>query len=158
MPMTSDDIGAIRHIFVAAMRGGPMLARAEVCAQKDSGLYGDRYADPTIRRSSNYQLTLIELEHIEAFRAASGLPLAPHEPRRNLVTEGADLNSLLGRRFAVGEVELEGLEICEPCGLFARRTHAEVLKFFVHKGGLGARVLTDGVIRTGDRVRVLGHP
>jgi MOSC domain-containing protein YiiM len=153
--MRPDGTGLVRHIFVAAMRGAPMLARTEVRVQKDRVLYGDRYADPTIRRSSNYPLTLIELEHIEAFQAASGLPLAPYEPRRNLVTEGADLNSLLGRRFTVGEVELEGIELCEPCGLFARRTHAEVLKFFVHKGGLGARILTDGIIRTGDRISAL---
>jgi MOSC domain-containing protein YiiM len=147
--------GIIRHIFVATVRGAPMLAQTEVRAQRDSGLYGDRYADPTNRRSSDYQVTLIELEHIEAFAAASGLPLAPHEPRRNLVTEGVDLNSLLGQRFAVGEVEVEGLELCEPCGLFARRTHSDVLKFFIHKGGLRARILTDGFIRTGDRVNAL---
>jgi MOSC domain-containing protein YiiM len=49
-------------------------------------------------------------------------------------------------------VELEGLELCEPCSLLARRTHREALKFFVHKGGLRARILTGGLIRVGDSV------
>jgi len=134
-----------------------MRALSEVRAQADGGLHSDRCANPTIRKSPDYQLTFIQLEHIEAFVAASSLPLAPHEPRRNLVTEGVDLNSLCGQRFAVGDVQIEGLELCEPCSLFARRTHPEILKFFVRKGGLRARILTDGFIRLGDPVTLLPH-
>jgi len=129
-----------------------MRPLAEVNAEAERGLAGDRYADSSNRKSPDYQITLIELEHIVAFVRASGLPLSPHEPRRNLVTEGVDLNALRGRRFTVGEAELEGLELCEPCSPFARRTHALVVKFFVHKGGLRARIVTGGLIRVGDSV------
>src|SRR5690242_11993889 len=132
-------MGLIRHIFVASQRGAPMAPLEEVQAEAGKGLQGDRYADPVNRKAPDYQITLIELENIEAFARASGRSLAPHEPRRNLVTEGVDLNALLGRRFMVGAAELEGLELCEPCRLFARRTHAQVLELLVHKGGLRAR-------------------
>jgi MOSC domain-containing protein YiiM len=134
-----------------------MVALPEVRAQRDGGLQGDRYADSANHKSPDYQLTLIQLEHIEAFALASGLSLAPHEPRRNLVTEGVDLNSLCGQQFAIGEVQIEGLELCEPCRLFARRTHPEILKFFVHKGGLRARILTEGLIRIGDPLMLIPH-
>ena len=129
-----------------------MLSLAEVEAVTDVGLKGDRYAEAPNRRSSDYQLTLIESENIAAFTQASGLPLAPHEPRRNLVTIGVSLNRLCGQRFSVGTVELEGLELCEPCGLFAKRTHPQVVRFFVHKGGLRCRIIRGGIIRVGDAI------
>jgi len=127
-----------------------MSELTQVEAITDVGLRGDRYEQAQHRRSSDYQLTLIELENIEAFARSSGLPLAPHEPRRNLVTFDVRLNELCGKRFTVGEVELEGLELCEPCGTFAKRTHPQVVRFFVHKGGLRCRIIRGGVIRVGD--------
>src|SRR5262245_14462333 len=111
-------MGTVKHIFIAAERGAPMVALAEVEAIGDCGLKGDRYAEAQNRKSADYQVTLIELENIDAFTRASGLSLAPHEARRNLVTLGIRLNELCGRRFHVGDVELEGLELCEPCGTF----------------------------------------
>ena len=142
----------IAHIFISQARGAPMMEVASAEALADCGLRGDRYADARLRKSPDYQVTLIELENIEAFAISAGVPLARHGPRRNLVTEGVDLNGLIGRRFVVGEAELEGLELCEPCSTFAKRTHPEVVKFFVHKGGLRARILRGGRIRVGDQV------
>ena len=147
-----ETMGYIQHIFVAPVRGAPMAPLAEVEALEECGLRGDRYADARNRKSVDYQLTLIEIENIQAFAQASGLPLAPHEPRRNLVTVGVRLNEFCGKRFKVGEVELEGLELCEPCGTFAKRTHPEVVRFFVRRGGLRCRILRGGFIRVGDAV------
>jgi MOSC domain-containing protein YiiM len=104
-------MGSVRYIFVAPRRGVPVRSLAEVHALTDSGLDGDRYADPKNRKSPDYQLTLIEIEYIEAFAKATGLPLAPDQPRRNLVTMGVNLNALCGQRFVIGDVELEGLEV-----------------------------------------------
>jgi len=129
-----------------------MVTLAEVEAIADCGLRGDRYADPANRRSQDYQLTLIEAENIEAFAQASGLPLAPYEPRRNLVTVGVRLNDLCGKRLSVGGAQLQGLELCEPCATFAKRTHAQVLRFFVYRGGLRCKILQGGIIRVGDHV------
>lgn len=129
-----------------------MISLDEVEAFREEGLRGDRYADASLRKSPDYQITLIEIENIEAFVRTSGLALAPHEPRRNLVTSGVNLNVLVNKRFFVGEVELEGLELCEPCATFAKHTHLEVVSFFVHKGGLRARIIRGGVIRVGDPV------
>jgi MOSC domain-containing protein YiiM len=145
-------MGSIHHIFIAPARAEPMISLREVEALADRGLRGDRYAEAANRKSPDYQLTLIEVENILAFEKAFALPLAPHEPRRNLVTKGTTLNDLCGKRFRVGEVELEGLELCEPCGAFATRTHPEVVRFFVHKGGLRARIIRGGMIRVGDSI------
>lgn len=145
--------GTVKHLFIATDRGSPMLGLPEVEAVRDVGLQGDRYAQAANRKSADYQFTLIELENIEAFAQASGLRLAPDEPRRNVVTVGVRLNDLCGKRFTIGAVELEGLELCEPCGTFAKRTHPQVIRYFVHKGGLRCRIIRGGTIRIGDQVR-----
>jgi MOSC domain-containing protein YiiM len=131
-----------------------MAALQSVAAIAGTGLVGDRYAEARNRRGPKYQLTLIELENIEAFREATGLSLAVDGPRRNIVTTGVRLNELCGLRFRVGAVLVEGLELCEPCTLFRKRTFPEALRFFVGKGGLRARVLEGGVLAVGDQVAV----
>ena len=127
-----------------------MQSVSAVEALTDQGLRGDRYLDAKVRRNADQQVTLIELESIEAFTRETGLSLEPGMPRRNIVTRGARLNELCGRRFTVGGVLLEGLELCEPCRLFAKRTHRAALQFFAGRGGLRARIVTGGEIRVGD--------
>jgi MOSC domain-containing protein YiiM len=116
------------------------------------GLAGDRYAEAKNRRGPDYEVTLIESENIEGFTRATGRSLTPEMPRRNIVTAGVRLNELLDRRFSVGRAVFEGLELCEPCSLFAKRTHSEVLAFFRGKGGLRARIVSGGIVSVGDAV------
>jgi MOSC domain-containing protein YiiM len=129
-----------------------MEPRQSVAALTDGGLDGDRYSDATIRRGPEYQVTLIESENIAAFSELVDAPFTPDMPRRNIVTQGVRLNDLCGKRFKVGGATLEGLELCEPCALFAKRTHREVLKYFPRKGGLRARIVAGGEIHVGDPV------
>ena len=145
-------MGNVLHIFVAPSRGAPMEPRDTVTAIADTGLVGDRYAISAIRRGPDYQLTLIEIENIEAFARSVSRPFTPDKPRRNVVTQGVALNDLCGRQFRVGEVVLEGIELCEPCSLFAKRAGREVLKHFLHRGGLRTRIVEGGEIRVGDAV------
>jgi MOSC domain-containing protein YiiM len=145
-------MSTVMHIFVAAKKRAPMQSLTSVDAAANEGLRGDRYIESKHRPSADYQVTLIELENIEAFTRATGLALFPEMPRRNIVTCGVRLNDLCGRRFVVGKAVFEGLELCEPCGLFAQSTYREVLKFFVRRGGLRARIISSGQIRIGDSV------
>lgn len=142
----------VLKILIAPDAGAPTSSLEEVEAVAGSGLRGDRYFRREGDAAPESQITLIEHEHIEAFVAASALPLRHDEPRRNLVTTGVRLNALCGKRFRVGEVELEGIELCEPCGTFARRTYPQVVKAFVGKGGLRARIVIGGIIRRGDEI------
>jgi MOSC domain-containing protein YiiM len=116
------------------------------------GLAGDRYTEAKNRRGPDYEVTLIESENIEAFASATGRALAPDMPRRNIVTAGVRLNPLLGEQFSIGRAVFEGLELCEPCRLFAKRTYGEVLDFFRGKGGLRARIVSAGTVRIGDPI------
>jgi MOSC domain-containing protein YiiM len=129
-----------------------MSAQQSVQALTEGGLVGDRYSEEKNPRSPDYQVTFIELENIEAFVQATGLPLTPDMPRRNIITIGVRLKGLCGKRFSVGGARFEGLDLCEPCNLFARRTHREVLQFFAGRGGLRARIVSGGEIRVGDAI------
>jgi hypothetical protein len=116
-----------------------MFGVQQVEAVTSEGPRGDRYLDPAPRRSPDSQVTLIEAENIEAVRIATGLPLGPEMPRRNVVTRHVRVNDPVGRRFAVGPVTLDGLELCEPCALFMQRTHQQTLNFFSREGRLTRR-------------------
>lgn len=143
-------VGNVQHLFVAAHRGAPMQSVMSVDAIAGQGLTGDRYMIAGNRRSADYQVTLIERENIDAFCRDTGLPLSPDMPRRNIVTRCVRLNDFVGKRFAVGAAILEGVELCEPCNLMAKRTHREVLRYFIGKGGLRARILSGGLIQIDD--------
>jgi MOSC domain-containing protein YiiM len=145
-------VGRVEHIFIAPKKGAPVQALPAVAAIAECGLIGDRYSNELNRRNVGQQVTLIEAEAIEKFVAETGLAMAPHEPRRNLVTRGIDLNALLGERFKVGECEFEGFELCEPCATWGRKTHMEVVRFFVHRGGLNARIVKGGTISVGSSI------
>jgi MOSC domain-containing protein YiiM len=130
-----------------------------VRANAGVGLEGDCFAlgcghySPDLRVSRD--LTLIEAEVIEDLARKHGIQLAPGETRRNLTTRGIRLNELRGRRFWVGEVLCEGTRLCEPCQYLTEATGKPLLRALVHRGGLRADILRSGVIRRGDRLRVV---
>lgn len=75
--------------------------------------------------------------------------------RRNIVTRGVDLNSFVGRRFTVGDVECVGRRLAEPCAHLEKLSRPGVMRPLVHRAGLRADILTDGSISLGDTVAAL---
>jgi len=150
-------MGSVGAIFVADEAAGPMRQVDEVTAVAGSGLEGDRYQTSTGSFSKNplpnQQVTLIELEAIQAVNRDCDVSLEPSETRRNIVTSGVALNHLVDEQFTVGSVKLHGLKLCEPCGHLERLTRTGVKNALLHRGGLRAAVLTGGTIRVGDSVR-----
>lgn len=145
------------EILIATSPTDPMVPQTSVRAIPGRGLVGDRYFLGTGTFSPqppkpDFEITLIQQEHIAAFAARSGLPFTAREARRNLVTTGIDLNALVGCEFMVGTVKLRGLRLCEPCNYLAKQTSPEVLPGLVHQGGLRAQILTEGEIRVGDPI------
>lgn len=125
------------------------------------GLEGDhRYeqADGTRELPAKTEITFIESEAIDAASADYGIKLHAEECRRNVVTRGAPLNHLVGREFTVGEVRCRGLKLCEPCdyleGLLERPGFKKSL---LHRGGLRARILTEGEIKVGDAIEAVAE-
>src|SRR5437868_2245322 len=139
------------QILISPTPAHPMESVVSARAIPGKGLEGDRYFDGVGTFSPkphkpDYEITLIEKEQVDAFAKESGLPFSAHEARRNIVTEGVDLNALAGRQFLLGEVLIQGIRLCEPCNYLAKGTFPEVLAGLVHKGGLRAQILSEGII------------
>ncbi len=125
----------------------------EAEARTDRGLVGDRYFEGHGTFSNwepkgpGRELTLIEGEVL------AELQLSAAEARRNIVTEGVRLNELVGAKFRIGEVLIEGIRLCPPCTHLDKVTGKALLKPLADRGGLRANILSDGLIRVGDAVR-----
>src|SRR5262249_44814193 len=120
------------------------------------GLEGDRYfrGAGTFSRPGQpaQEVTLVEIEAVAAAARDHHFEIEPGALRRNLVTEGVPLNHLIGREIRVGETVLRGLRMCEPCTYLQRITQDGVVAAYVHRGGLRAQIVAEGVVRVGDRV------
>lgn len=149
-------------IYITPVPGKPTHSVPLVKAVPGLGLEGDRYfglpGTGHKRSGSGREITLIEIEALEALEREEGYHLAPGEARRNLVTRGVDLNDLVGREFQVGAVTLRGIRICEPCNYLAEMTDARVLSGLTHRGGLRAEILTAGKISVGDPIQPVTQP
>jgi len=145
-------------IFTAPAAEAPMVASDSVRAVAGYGLEGDRYfsGEGTFSgtvEAPSYEVTLVESEMVEAFNARGGVRLEPRDLRRNLVTAGVNLNTLVGKTFQLGDVTLKGTRLCEPCNHLATLVHPEVLGM-VHQAGLRAGIVSGGLIRVGDAVQI----
>lgn len=152
--------GRVLSIYIASAAGAPMREVAAVRAFPGRGLEGDRYWSDTGTYSRkpgpDREVTLIEIEALEALGRDYGVGLAPGESRRNIVTQGIALNHLVDREFTVGEVRLRGHRLCEPCRHLESLSRPGALRGLVHRGGLRAQVLSAGVMRAGDLVGMTG--
>ena len=126
----------------------------EVLANK--GVVGDRHFD-------NYndpycQLSLIESENIDEYNLKFGLNISYLDFRRNIVTKGIKLNDLVGKKLSIGNVEVEGIDLCRPCRHLTDMLDQEnILKEFLRKGGLRCQILSSSKIKVGDSIKVLSY-
>jgi hypothetical protein len=152
LPEAPTTTGTVEAILVAPEAGAPAEPRSEVRAVAGSGLEGDRHTAGKGTFPSGLPgsaLTLVEAEVCESFTP----PLSADDHRRNVVTRGIDLNRLVGHEFLLGDVRCRGMRLCEPCTVVQRYADRPILRPLVHRGGLRADILADGVVRVGDAVR-----
>jgi MOSC domain-containing protein YiiM len=147
--------GQVEAIFVAAERGELPAPVDRVHAYAGRGLEGNRYYWVESDAPPGRAVTLIAAEAVDAVAQDGDVSIEPAATRRNVLTRGIDVNELVGRRFRIGDVECEGVELCEPCAHLESMTQPGIVKAFVHRGGLNADILTDGEISVGDPVTVV---
>ena len=146
---TSSTAGAVVGLLVAPDAEAPLVRVDAVTAAAGRGLEGDRYFDGRGTFSGTgrgYQLTLVEAELLD------DVDLSWEHARRNIVTRGIALNGLVGRRFTVGSVECVGRRLAEPCSHLESLARPGLIRPLVHRAGLRADILGDGVIKLGDSV------
>ena len=121
---------------------------------KNKGVVGDRhfkeFNDPYC------QLSLIESESIDYYNSKYGLSLSYLDFRRNIVTKGIQLNNLIGKNFLIGDVKVEGVDLCRPCRHLTEILNQDnIIKEFLRKGGLRCQILSSSKINIGDEIKLV---
>jgi len=124
----------------------------EVLANK--GVIGDRHFDDF--NDPYCQLSLIESENIDYYNLKYGLNIPYINFRRNIITKGIELNELVGKKIKIGDVNIEGIDLCRPCRHLTEMLGQEsILKEFLRRGGLRCQILSSSQIKIGDEIKII---
>ncbi len=148
----------IRHLFISPGHNfygqhgqpagaHPLLEVPQVECVAGRGLRGDRFFD--YQPDYKGQITFFAAEIITAMKQELRLAEAtPAATRRNVITEGVDLNTLIGQEFEIQGVRFSGVEQCRPCYWMNHAfRHEQAETWLKGNGGLRARILTDGILK-----------
>jgi len=135
-----------RHGLESLDVGMELSERFELVA--GSGIVGDRYFD--FKPDFKGQITFFDWEVYLEVKQEFSLPdLSPAAFRRNALSSGVDLNSLIGKTFTINGVSYTGSEEAAPCYWMDEACADGVHEFLKGKGGLRCRILNDGALPLG---------
>jgi len=120
------------------------------------GVVGDRFFGH--KEDFKGQITLFDeavASALERELNASGFERSAF--RRNVLTRGLDLNAMIGRRFRLGEVVLEGSEECSPCYWMDEAITPGAFEWLKGRGGLRCRIREGGRLNLGAAAFELLH-
>jgi MOSC domain-containing protein YiiM len=143
------DLGKVFSIHIAEKKRQAMQEAVEATLVTDKGITGDRY----FGKNPKLNVTLVQTEFLEAAAEELGVSNRPGMSRRNITVQGVALNDLIGKRFRIGEAELEGVSLCEPCRNMETGIGSGAIAALSGRCGIRARVVCGGVIRKGDEVK-----
>ena len=148
---------AIRHIYISPGHNffghhekppgeHPMIEVESVRCLAGRGLDGDRFLD--FKPEYKGQVTFFALEIYQKLCAQLEVDnKSPAVFRRNVITEGLDLNALIGTEFELQGVRFLGTAECTPCHWMDHAFAPKAEESLRGHGGLRAKILTDGVLR-----------
>ena len=110
------------------------------------GLEGDRFLD--YRDEYRGQITFFSLDVYEDLCEKLGVQdRHPGVFRRNVITRGDDLTRYIGRDFELQGIPFRGTAECSPCYWMDRAFGPGTEALLEGRGGLRAKILSDGVLR-----------
>ena len=145
-------MGKVHKIGISKNKGNNITDVNEVNVVRGMGIENDRFFKKDNNKRS--QITLIELENIIYYNKLYNENIPAINFRRNIITEGIKLNDLLNTEFFVGEVKLKAHDLCRPCKYLQESLNQKnLVKEFLHKGGLRCEILNSGKISIGDMIK-----
>ena len=137
---------------ISNLKGGSIKEMNSVDAIKGKGLLNDRKLKEN--NDKKFQLTLIEIENINYFNKISNTSIEPLKFRRNIITEGIELNKLINKEFLIGKVKIKGHDLCRPCRYLQELLgQKNLVKELILKGGLRCEILSSGKIFVNDIIK-----
>lgn len=127
----------------------PLEEIAQIECVAGRGIRGDRFFD--YRNNYKGQITFFAQEvFVEMARTFGLTNKSPGVLRRNVIVSGVELNDLIGSDFGLQGVLFRGTAHCAPCSWMETAFTPGAEKFLAGRGGLRARVLTDGLLSVGE--------
>src|SRR5437762_4573310 len=115
------------------------------------GIHGDRFFD--YQDDYKGQITFFAAEIFDELCNALDLQdCSPALVRRNVITRDVDLNELIDREFEVQGVRFHGTGECRPCYWMDRVIAPGAEEFLKGRGGLRAKIIADGELRSASRI------
>jgi hypothetical protein len=123
-----------------------VLEMQDISCIAGRGILGDRFFDfkPDYKGQITFFAWEVYCELVERFRVTGKGSSAF---RRNVITEGVDLNRLIGCEFEIQGVRFKGTGECTPCYWMDRAFHPGTERALKGRGGLRARILLSGTLR-----------
>jgi len=126
----------------------------EIEVLSGKGILGDRHFHDYNNHKG--QITLIEKENIDYYNNKYKSKIPYTDFRRNIVTEGIELNSLVKKEIEIGTIKILPYEICKPCLHLEQMVGGkDIIKEFLRRGGLRCEVLVSGKVKIGDKIKIL---
>ncbi|MEO8045300.1 MAG: MOSC domain-containing protein [Spartobacteria bacterium] len=126
-----------------------LLETTEIECVAGRGIRDDRFFD--YRDNYKGQITFFSAEVFrELTRHFANAEKSPGVLRRNVIVSGVDLTELIGADFELQGVHFRGTAHCAPCYWMDTAFAPGTEKFLAGRGGLRARILTDGKILVGE--------
>jgi hypothetical protein len=151
----------VRHLFISPGHNyfghhdlpagtNPIIEKADVECVAGKGIRGDRFFE--YQKDYKGQITFFSIEVLRAVCDALSIPpVSPGVVRRNVIVDGVDLNHLIGETFELQGVLFEGVCECKPCYWMDQAIAPGAEISLRGRGGLRARILTDGWLRADPR-------
>jgi len=63
---------------------------------------------------------------------------------------------MVGKKFKIGEAEVEGIDLCRPCKHLTEILGKQnIIKEFLRRGGLRCHILSSSKIIVGDKIEII---
>jgi len=147
-------MNVIRHLYVSVGHNyfghhgkppgeNPIAEVERVHCLAGRGIEGDRFLD--FKPGYKGQITFFAWEeYVRLCEALAVHDKTPAALRRNVITEGLDVLSLIGCEFEVQGVRFLGHSECAPCYWMDQAFGTGAEATLKGRGGLRAQILTDG--------------
>ena len=144
-------MGKVLEIGIPKNKNNKIANVNDVEAIKGKGLVGEKHFKEDNKKRC--QITLIQIENINHYNKITETSIPAINFLRNIVTEGIQLNALVGKEFFIGIVKVKAHDLCKPCkNLQESLQQKNTVKELLHTGGLRCEILSSGKICVDDQI------
>ncbi len=140
----------IISIYIVRKRSAAAESCDHVTVRSNFGIVGDYRSD----KFQIGQITLIEIEAIDAMSRKLGYDIPASASRRQITVKGIELNELIGRNLRMGQILVRVEDKCNPCKNMETKIGPGAKDAMNDKGGIRCRIIEGGELHVDDKISV----